>query len=641
MDKLARAVIFLLFFVFFFLLGTLVAHAQPNEFWGEIDPWAHDWCIVKDGSTTTTNTIPFAIGLSSTAVYFDDYAGLCLSVPSCALDDNCGVLCQAGRRADGSSGDFTLQSHISTNCTETGGLTTNDNGVLIDGGKCFGIRTGVGIGHWNNFTHSGAILNIAPGYDEIAYYAKKHYFYGPIESYTGEDLQMRGASSKMVKIQAATPVATPMGTPCPGCVYGDETLQIRNGIYPLDVTPLTFAYYDANKKLVSGGVGPTGATGPTGPTGPTGATGPTGSTGATGIAGTNTSFYFGDGSDGRCTVSAGTGCTADSGVAFCSGASSPWTLTRSVFCTNFTLDSTESLISANFQIFATIAATIDGELRCMGTDASGLTAGTTSSSQVFKTPATLYTPGTFATPPPGIFQSTTPCAQPTSSTVGESIAVAPTAYGTGAPGGIGGRDGTGGGQPGNKGHTPGANVSMIPYGPPNPINLLTGKLFSSAALSSFAAGGSPPSGGCGGAGFSDNANCNAGIGSRGGAPGGMGCIIGLYSAKVTGSGKISATGGKGGSGQTGGSASCPLACSMAGGSAGGGGGGTGGSGGRGGIIIEMFVTDDATYTTSVAGGAGGVAGSGGIGCGVSGGNGAPGSAGETGKDGRIFKYDVG
>ena len=355
--------------------------------------------------------------------------------------------------------------------------------------------------------------------------------------------------------------------------------------------------------------------------------------------------WGGDGSDGAVTFD---GTSTVLGLA---PASSVYTLSRDIFCTNLTINSGVTIKSNNFAIFCAGTLTVNGTIQNNGTAAGSIPAsgagGNASGSSGGSAGSTVVTGGSasghyarLATTGLGGnaggagatgngSQGTaggnggTPSRAPFAST-------APTTGSAGAAGGAGGNGGTGTGAAARSGGSAGGAPTVAVFPGQVPSNAIAGVFFNNGTTVSAygfqnGSNGSAPGGGGGGG---DGTNAGGGGGGSG-AEGGPAGIVGIFAKSIVvgASGAIQCNGGAGGNGGNGAS---PTA-----GNAGGGGGGGGGSGGQGGIMWLVYASLTNSGTIQAVGGAGGTGGTHGTGHGT-GANGTDGSNGPTGSPGVVI-----
>jgi len=343
------------------------------------------------------------------------------------------------------------------------------------------------------------------------------------------------------------------------------------------------------------------------------------------------SFYFGNGSDGA--VSIGTGTTVS--------------LSGDKNYTNLTVYSGATLNPNGYRIYVSgILKMVDpgvspaariasnggnggnggnGASACSGAGGTAGSAGTIAN-------AAGTMPGSIVGIVGGVGGAANACIAVAGGNAGNAVsgtAESISMLGNGVAGGEGGAGGAGGG-----GGSAGAGgTSTAGVGTITNANLFFNasiSFFSWPTARTFNGRAGSASGAGGGAGGSGNpATGNPGAGGGGGGSGANGGNFDLYAATLTGSGYIMANGGTGGIGGNGGNATVNGAP---------GGGGGGGGGGNGGTISAFYkVNTSWTGKFEARGSAGGAAGTKGTG-----GSGTPvdGSVGTLGLDGQVFQFQV-
>lgn len=308
--------------------------------------------------------------------------------------------------------------------------------------------------------------------------------------------------------------------------------------------------------------------------------------------------YFGDGSDGTVTASAGT-----------------TTLTRDMYYANLTIPAGATVTPAGYKIFVSGTLTVTGGFSRdgvnggnggagggAGSGGNGGTAGTATSS------GSVYGWGLAGAGGVGANGSNGGGGCPATASGGASPNESNTLYssilsGAGGTGGAGEQGGAG--SAGALGSAWSASTSLRNY-----TSLL--EMFDQNGLFHIGVAGS----GGGGGGCSTVNNGSGGGGGGGGTQGGL-LYIFAKNIVISSTGAISAKGGKGGNGGSGGAVN--------------GGGGAGGGGGSGGLIIFIYQTLVNSGTISVAGGTFGTGA-------VGNGGGGTGSNGNAGSTGTIFYF---
>lgn len=281
---------------------------------------------------------------------------------------------------------------------------------------------------------------------------------------------------------------------------------------------------------------------------------------------------LGDSSDGSVTLD---GTTAFNDFSTLSGG--VYTLTRSVYFSNLTVNAGVTLWSPGYRVFvrntlqiaATGAVTADGA-------------------------AGVFNSGTVVTAPAGgdvAGGSPTVLGGAASTTTGAAGAIpAATALGCG---GVGGTGGTGG-----RGSTNGTTLNTV-GGVGRPGSVFTAQRFFRVLNHYLTFGGALIGGGSPGGGAGAGGGCNTHPSGRGGQGGAGGGVLFLAANTVVNNGRISANGGAGSLG------SSPTSVVNSANGAGGGGGG-----GGGGWVYYAFGTMTGSGVVQAAGGAGGLGGTG-------------------------------
>lgn len=323
-------------------------------------------------------------------------------------------------------------------------------------------------------------------------------------------------------------------------------------------------------------------------------------------------FGYGDGSDGAVVLD------GTNTYAFLTKVSNTYTMTRDIFCTNFTLNSSITIVPANYRVFVNGTASgngivaQNGNVGTSGTAASGDThgvggAGGAAIAGYFSSPAG----GAGGSGADGL--NGTGGSPATAGVSGSNITNS-----AGSSGNAGGAGGNGDGTPKapGAGGTGGTATSLTPSlaiqaKSSSIVPLTSGCTFSGVITGQAGAGG----GGGGGYGF--NGSSNHGGGGGGGGAGSAGGFFFMCAKSFTGSYTFNLNGGAGGNGGAG---------SGGNGGFGGGGGGGAGSGGNGGIAMLIYGAKSGSNTYNVSGGTVGS-----VGTATNGGSaGSVGSAGATG-----------
>lgn len=254
---------------------------------------------------------------------------------------------------------------------------------------------------------------------------------------------------------------------------------------------------------------------------------------------------FGDGSDGALTFTAAgptTGGATRSGLTY--------TMTRDIFATSLTVDSTVIIDTSNYRIFVQDTLTNNGTIRANGTDASGTTNGSGATRGSFAGPSSAGGAG---------------LASGTTTLSGNAGVTGGSSSGTYSPGkalGSGSNGGAGGNANGGSGGT-NASATAFVATPQDYVSIVRGAWYTAPSTATGNPSFLAPHGATGGGG---GGRTTGGTATASGAGGGGGGVV-LVVARIidNSSGVISANGGNG-SNATGGT------CSAGGG--GGGGGGT-------------------------------------------------------------------
>jgi hypothetical protein len=319
------------------------------------------------------------------------------------------------------------------------------------------------------------------------------------------------------------------------------------------------------------------------------------------VANANSTQYTGSGADGAYTFAdQGTAPSGTTKTDNTAGATI-FRLDRDIYCTNFTLNTTVTLKSNGYRIFATGAVSITGTISANGGNggnASGKTAGTAG--------AAAYTQGSL----PASFAGTAGGAGGDGG-AGGSNAAQSLLGSVGSAGSAGGAGGSNGGAGGTSAASP-VTAYRFPRTVAEALTLMSGGItLASMYMTTSGSGNGGGGGGSVGAG-------NYGGGGGGGGAGGMICIY-AKTITVNAGGVISAIGGNGGNGADGGGNTA--------------GGGTG-AGGSGGVIILVTSSYTNSGSVTVAGGTKGPT------VGAAGGGGTAGSLGSDGATGVIYTITV-
>lgn len=363
---------------------------------------------------------------------------------------------------------------------------------------------------------------------------------------------------------------------------------------------------------------------------------------------TSMPYYFGDGSDGVVTISAGT-----------------TTLTRDMHYQTLTINSGTGIDPAGYKIFVKGTLTNNGTIGSFGnngenggnggtgtnadgggTGKAGGTAGTAG------TGGAAMAGGTIAGSPAGVAGLTSAggtggnnqvaggSANGAVGTVGEAktscigTAAASAAAKNGGNGGTGG-SGSGAGAAGGGSGTGGAGggagtCTLVSRLQVFPIFLDLYEVAGGSVTTlntAKAAGAGSAGGGGGGGGGNGTGGAGGGGAGGGGGTGTTGRIIAVYAFNLVNNGLIVSSGGNGGNGGDGGNGGANAGADN--GSGAGGGTGAGGNGGTGGTLVLVYRTIT-TGTLSVPGGLGGSAG---VNVGTGGADTGPGTAGTSGSVG--------
>jgi hypothetical protein len=285
---------------------------------------------------------------------------------------------------------------------------------------------------------------------------------------------------------------------------------------------------------------------------------------------------FGDGSDGPATISGDT------------------TLTRDMFYTNLTINSTKHLYTASFRVFVNGTLTNNGTIDNSGNAASGSTGGAAiASGSLVGTVAGQNGGG-------GYYSSGTATISGYGAAGGAGTSAAKSIGSAGAAGGAGGSPySTAGGAAGSQTGT----VFNSPHTFTSCYNLFDAEPSGSFAIFSLSAGSG---GGSGGGSSADNygsGSCSAtgGTGGGSGSPGGM---VWISARQLVNNGIISSKGGAGGNGtngSAGGNDGFPAAA----------GGGGAGAGGAGGVVVLIYSSLTGSGSVNIAAGVAGTPGTGG------------------------------
>ena len=304
---------------------------------------------------------------------------------------------------------------------------------------------------------------------------------------------------------------------------------------------------------------------------------------------------FGDGSDGTVTMD---GTTAVAGATLSNpGASGIYTVNRSVFYDNLTINSNITLKPDGWPIYVKTLLTNNGDINANGGNASGGSNGALAISGSRLLPVNVSV-GTASTTAPQMFDVT---AAPGGASVGGA--------GTAGPSGTGGGIGHGGG--GGAGGNNNPFTAQGAAGTASPTITLATAVGGDARVAAIAFRGINNVGSAFTPGTAGGPGGAGGAGTTAGGAGSAGGWVAIAALATAGSGTWRAIGGTGGIGSTGGAGI---------GGAGGGGGGAGG-------FFVLLTGGGTPPTISVAGGAGGNGGAGGSGPSGNGGTGGNGGSG--------------
>jgi hypothetical protein len=364
-------------------------------------------------------------------------------------------------------------------------------------------------------------------------------------------------------------------------------------------------------------------------------------TAAVGPGGSGAYFAWGgDGSDGAAVFN------GSSTVLGLVPSASVYTLVRDIVCTDITVNSGVTLITANYAVFATGTATINGTIHNDGGTASnGQTATSATGGTGGNVGVRTSSPGgndghynRLINPVAGTAGGnggTAAGTQAAAATAGTGVSNTPldgtgAAGATGSSGGKGGTGTSGAGGAVRTGATGGAAFASVSWQTGRTAAVAASGIAFNAVTPHFVQASNAGNGGApgGGGGGGDGTNSGGGGGGGGGEGGSGGvCAIFAHTISIGATGIVRANGGRGGNGGNGRTQTV--------GNVGGGGGGAGGSGGVGGIVWLIYHRYTNAGTVQANGGTGGTGGTKGSPAGTGTDDATGGANGPTGPAGNV------